>query len=135
MTSFVLLCLAGEWTGHYWQDTGGAGSNAEEHKARGNCLSDRGSSGGGLSTSRTGKLYFFLKDVTETILCLKTRKQKGRNCCWLRKPLRGNCIRLVWEVFMLAGNFKRYLVLVTLNAIPHNLIFHLQNEPTHRGIL
>lgn len=53
-----LLCLAGEWMGHHWQDPGGACSYAEEHKARGNCLSDRGSSGGGLSTSRAGKLFF-----------------------------------------------------------------------------
>lgn len=51
MTSSFLLCLVGEWTGHHRQDPRRACGYAEEHKARGNCLSIGGSSGGGLSTS------------------------------------------------------------------------------------
>lgn len=53
------LCLIGEWTGHHWQDPGRACGYAEEHKTRGNCQSDCGSSGGGLSTSRAGKVVIF----------------------------------------------------------------------------
>lgn len=63
MTSSVLLWLVGEWTGHHWQDPGRACSYAEEHKARGDCLSDCGSSGGGLSTSRAGKLVILSRRV------------------------------------------------------------------------
>lgn len=74
MASSFLLCLVGEWTGHHWQDPRRACSYAEEHKAGGNGLSDCGSSGGGLSTSRAGKpcVFFFLKSDIETIPCFKT---------------------------------------------------------------